>query len=64
MAQYDDDEVGDLIAALQPIADFYVRGAPDGHVITQGSAMAKRQLTMGDCRKASEALANFTGPVS
>ncbi|MFN3387473.1 MAG: hypothetical protein ACK40O_00965 [Allosphingosinicella sp.] len=46
----------DLIAALQPFADFYVRGAPDSHVITMGSRMAKRQLTMGDCRRAHELL--------
>lgn len=61
---YDDDEIGDLIAALRPFAAFYVRGAPDDHVITQGSAMAQRQLTMGDCRKAKEALEGYTGPRS
>lgn len=61
MAQYDLDEVADLIAALRPFADFYVRGAPDSHVITQGSAMAQRQITMGDCHKAKAALERFSG---
>ena len=46
----------ELLAALQPFADFHGRNAPDRLVITQGSAMAKRQLTMGDCRVAAELL--------
>jgi hypothetical protein len=48
-----------LIVALQPFADFHVAGAPDRHVITQGSPLAKRQLTMGDCRTAAELLATI-----
>ena len=47
-----------LRLALKPFADFYVRGAPDAHVITSGSAMAQRQLTMGDCRRAAECLSS------
>jgi hypothetical protein len=48
-----------LVDRLRPFADFHVPGAPDAHVITQGSAMAKRQLTMGDCRDAAELLASI-----
>lgn len=48
----------DLEAALQPFADFAdPRGTlPPGHQITQGSPMARRQLTMGDCYAARNAL--------
>ena len=49
-----------LSAALEPFADFAnLSGAaylPDDHVITLGTGMAARQLTMGDCRKARTAL--------
>lgn len=49
-----------LYEALKPFADFAnLSGAehlPDDHVITLGSGMAARQLTMGDCRKARAAL--------
>lgn len=46
--------------ALEPFAAFAdLSGAgylPDDHVITLGSGMAARQLTMGDCRKARSVL--------
>jgi len=44
----------DVIRALAPFAAFAdMRGAlPDQFVITEGSPLAKKQLTMGDCRKA------------
>lgn len=48
-----------LREALRPFADFAdPRGVvPADFVITQGSSMAKRQLTMGDCYEALAALA-------
>jgi hypothetical protein len=52
-----------LVAALKPFARFYVRGAPGDHVITQGSAMAKRQLTMGDCGRAHDVLVAIGEPI-
>lgn len=45
--------------AIEPFARFHVSGAPDTHIITAGSRMAQRQLTMGDCRLAAMALAAF-----
>lgn len=48
-----------LLTALRPFADFYVRGAPDEHIITSGSSIARRQLRMGDCRAAYEPLARI-----
>lgn len=52
-----------LVAALQPFADFAdPRGiAPPSLVITAGSGIAKRQLTMADCYAARDALANIPG---
>lgn len=49
-------EVAQLREALEPFADFAVHQAPADHVITQGSPMAQRQLTMGDCQRARQAL--------
>lgn len=48
-----------LIAALEPFAAFGDprRIAPPGLPITQGSGMARRQLTMGDCYRAADAIA-------
>ncbi len=47
----------DLVtAALTPFAMFVMHGIPDDHVITEGSQLAKRQLTMGDCRVANRVL--------
>jgi hypothetical protein len=43
------------MAALGPFAAFY-RPAPPSLVITQGSALAAKQLTMGDCERAALAL--------
>ena len=47
-----------LAEALEPFAAFADLSGlvPDDHIITQGSPMARRQLTMGDCRKAAAAL--------
>lgn len=45
--------------ALKPFADYaaaYVSPLPDSLIISKGSSMAKRQLTMGDCRAAQAAL--------
>jgi hypothetical protein len=44
--------------ALKPFADFVdAAGAPpDSFAITQGSGMARRQLTVGDCRRAGAVL--------
>lgn len=50
-----------LIDRLRPFADFHVEGAPERHVITSGSSMARRQLTMGDCREAYELLRLIDG---
>jgi hypothetical protein len=46
------------VAALKPFADFADphNRAPDHIVITVGSSMARKQLTMGDCYKARQAL--------
>jgi hypothetical protein len=46
------------VAALKPFADFADphNRAPDHLVITVGSSMARKQLTMGDCYKARQAL--------
>lgn len=53
------EALAEIRAALRPFAAFHHSSAPDEHVITQGSAIAKRQLTMGDCRRAAEALENI-----
>ena len=53
------DEVALLREALRPFADFADerrRMRPD-MMITTGSPMARRQLTMGDCYAAADALA-------
>lgn len=54
---------GKLVEALRPFADYADPrcAAPDDLVITQGSGFAKRQLTMGDCYNAAEALATQAG---
>lgn len=52
-----EEQANALRAALKPFADFFVNGAPDDYVITAGSRMAKRQLTMGDCRLAAMTMA-------
>lgn len=44
----------DAGAALEPFAAFDDGRAPERLVITQGSSMARKQLTIGDCRKAAE----------
>ena len=38
------------------------RQMPADHAITQGSPLAKRQLTMGDCYEAAEALSALRSP--
>lgn len=47
-------------AALKPFADFAPISPlfPDDMVITKGSSLARRQLTIGDCRKAREVFKN------
>lgn len=52
-------EVESLQAALAPFAEFAggVVGRPPADTpITMGSRMARRQLTMGDCVRAADAL--------
>ena len=54
--------IAELEAALRPFADFYTPSmelAGDGHVITQGSSMARRQITVGDVRRAYKSLGNL-----
>ena len=48
----------ELVAALKPFAAYADNGigTTDDMVITTGSCFAKRQLTMGDCLRASAAL--------
>lgn len=60
-AEAAEKRVAEMREALQPFADYSDRKSliPDDHIITQGSYMAKRQLTMGDCRKAAEAIASM-----
>jgi len=51
------------VEALKPFAEFINSRAfevlPDDHVLSQGSLMARRQLTIGDCRKARAALSQL-----
>lgn len=49
--------LGNWLAALQPFASYADHDGfvPDDYTITQGSRLARRQLTMGDCRRAAEA---------
>jgi len=44
----------DAGAALEPFAAFDDGRAPERLQITQGSSMARKQLTIGDCRRARE----------
>lgn len=50
-----------LVEALRPFAAFALSKSlpPDDFVITNGSAMARRQLTIGDCKRAAEAIATY-----
>ena len=54
-----EDDTLALVKALEPFASFADprRYAPPGLPITQGSGMARRQLTMGDCYRAADAIA-------
>jgi hypothetical protein len=56
----------ELRAALEPFAAFDDGRAPEHLPITSGSGMARRQLTIGDCRKAKAALsaAPFKGGIA
>ena len=47
-----------LRGALKPFAEFGAvpSGPPDQFIITAGSTMARRQLTIGHCRDAALAL--------
>jgi hypothetical protein len=52
-------EIERLRAALEPFADYappLPSEMPDDFRITLGSDTAKRQLTIGDCRRAARAL--------
>jgi hypothetical protein len=51
-------EIELLRQALQPFADYADQGSsfPDEFKITFGSRLAKRQLTIGDCRIARDVL--------
>lgn len=53
-----------LSSALQPFAAFADKRhvVPGSMVITSGSAMARTQLTMGDCYRAAEALEGNAAP--
>jgi len=48
--------IEDCVEALQPFANFRVKGATVDHQITMGSFMAQQQLTAGDCVAASKTL--------
>jgi hypothetical protein len=52
-------EVEKLRSALKPFAEYGVASStlPDDFPISPGSTMARRQLTIGDCRRAKAALA-------
>ena len=49
----------ELVAALRPFAEYgeHMHRLHDSMVITQGSGMARRQLTGGDCKAAFALLA-------
>jgi hypothetical protein len=52
-----------LLAALTPFAEFYssaMATLPNEHVITQGSGMARKQLTVRELRRAVAAIAALT----
>jgi hypothetical protein len=51
-----------LVKALEPFAAFDDGRAPEHLPITQGSSFARKQLTIGDCRRAREALATLSRP--
>lgn len=55
---YWQNRVAKLEAALKPFADFADarKTVPTDYVITEGSRLAKHQLTMGDCYAALDAL--------
>lgn len=57
------DENESLRAALKPFADYADPRVvvPFDFVITQGSELAKRQLTMGDCYEARRVLGEMRG---
>lgn len=59
--QWAEARITALEHALKPFADFAPKGylsqaLPDDFVITKGSPMAGRQLTIGDLRRAAAAL--------
>jgi hypothetical protein len=53
-----DVRIAALEEALKPFADYadHIGISPDNLIITQGSLLAKKQLTMADCRRAREEL--------
>ena len=52
------EDIERLRNALEPFAKFAAKAdmVTDDHIITQGSPLARRQLTMGDCKAAVRAL--------
>lgn len=53
--------IAELESALKPFADFYTPSmelAGDAHHLTQGSTIARKQITVGDVRRAYQALSN------
>jgi hypothetical protein len=54
------EEVRSVLGTFAAFAPQPGSGPPDDFVITQGSRLAKRQLTMGDCR-AAQALLGLLG---
>ena len=55
--------IRELEALLKPFADFAAnaRWAPNDLIITEGTGMARRQLTIGNCRAALQALGGGNG---
>lgn len=49
----------ELVEALRPFADFDDGRAPEHLPITQGSSYARKQLTIGDCRRARTLLTSM-----
>jgi hypothetical protein len=53
----------DAGAALKPFAEFDDGRAPESLPITAGSSLARKQLTIGDCRRAKAAMLKLPGDV-
>lgn len=54
-------DIGKVVEVLRPFAEFAPPAfVPDNHAMTQGSPMAKRQVTAADFRRASALLSELT----